>query len=107
LGRPELGRLAPGSAASLVLVEPPPPADDPLTRVLNVTTRHDVVEVWVRGNRLVEGGRLQRRREVEAARGRLRERLTADAVPRRARLAAIAALEPWLTDIWSLDMAVV
>jgi hypothetical protein len=61
----------------------------------------------VRGNRLVEGGRLQRRREVEAARGRLRERLTADAVPRRARLAAIAALEPWLTDIWSLDMAVV
>jgi 5-methylthioadenosine/S-adenosylhomocysteine deaminase len=96
LGRPELGRLAPGSAASLVLLAAP---GDPL----DLTTRHDVVEVWVRGTRLVQDGRLRARREVEAARSRLREQLAADATGRRARLAAVSALEPWLAEAWSLD----
>jgi cytosine/adenosine deaminase-related metal-dependent hydrolase len=103
LGRPSLGRLAPGSAASLVLLPLPGDGDGSLDSLLAGTSRHDVVEVWVRGRRLVEDGRLRGRRAVEAARARLRQQLAADAGPRRRRLAAIAAIEPWLVETWSLD----
>jgi len=103
LGRPELGRLALGAAASLVLVSVPDAGADALEALLDGASRHDVVEVWVRGRLLVEDGRLRGRRDVEAARARLRKELAADAGPRRRRLAAIAALEPWLEQTWSLQ----
>lgn len=106
LGRPELGRLTAGAPASLVLLDPPPARGEPLADVLDGATRHDAMEVWVRGERLIEGGRLLRRRDVESARARLREQLAADAPSRRARLASIAALEPWLEDVWAAAGAV-
>jgi 5-methylthioadenosine/S-adenosylhomocysteine deaminase len=98
LGRDDLGSLEPGSGANIVLV-----AGDAVEALVANATRHDVVEVWVRGVPRVENGRLQGRREVERARAELRAELAADARCRQGRLAEIARLEPWLAEIWSLE----
>jgi cytosine/adenosine deaminase-related metal-dependent hydrolase len=105
LGHAGPGRLEPGSAASLVLVEPPDGSGDPVETLLAEATRYDVVEVWVCGGLRVEDGRLRGRREVELARADLRAELAADAAGRSRRLAEIAMLEPWLAEVWSLEPA--
>jgi len=57
----------------------------------------------VRGEPLVEEGRLRGRREVERARAQLRAELAADAPSRLARLTQVSLLEPWLSEIWALE----
>jgi 5-methylthioadenosine/S-adenosylhomocysteine deaminase len=105
LGRPEVGSLAPGSAANMVLMRAPERDGDIVEELLGHATRHDVVEVWANGSLRVEDGRLRDRRSTELARARLRAALANDAAERRRRLAHINTLEPWLAEIWSLEPA--
>lgn len=103
LGRPDLGRLRAGAAASIVLLPLPEPGAEPLEGVLAHAGRGDVVEVWAQGSPVIEQGRLRNQSEVEAARARLRADLQRDLPARRRRLAAIADVEPWLSEVWRLD----
>jgi cytosine/adenosine deaminase-related metal-dependent hydrolase len=62
LGRPDLGRLAPGATADIVLVDLSRhhvgPVLDPIRALVTCATGQDVHSVWVQGRRAVEGGRV-------------------------------------------------
>jgi 5-methylthioadenosine/S-adenosylhomocysteine deaminase len=104
LGRDgELGTLAPGSAANVLLVRRPHGSGDPIDALVERATRKDVHEVWARGALVVENGRPLRAAEAEAARRRLRALVRRDAPARRRRLAEIAAAEPWLARAWRVS----
>ena len=103
LGRAHIGRLARGYAADVVALRAPARTGDLVEALLERATRNDVVEVWTNGELRVEDGRLLRQHDVDEARARLRAALADDAEPRRQRLAAVDALEPWLAEVWSLD----
>jgi 5-methylthioadenosine/S-adenosylhomocysteine deaminase len=105
LGRPELGWLGPGSAANVLLVPAPRlgKGEDVVTALLAITTREDVRELWVRGSRVVTDGVLARAPQIEDAKQRLLRDLKQDSDGRRARLAAVAAAEPWLRREWALN----
>jgi 5-methylthioadenosine/S-adenosylhomocysteine deaminase len=105
LGRPGLGRIAAGSAANLLLL-PASSADeggDALGALLTRASREQVREAWVRGTCVLADGVLVNEAEVETARRRLLRQLAADAEARAARLAAVAAAEPWLRRESGLD----
>lgn len=100
LGRPDLGRLAPGAAADLVLVDLAHPAmrpmHDPLRSLLHGAGRAAVRDVFVAGRQVVRDGRLltvdlaAAAAAVEAAQARAIAR-----VPRRDRLGRpLAAIAP-------------
>jgi hypothetical protein len=76
---------------------------DIVTSLLAIATREDVREVWVRGERVVADGMSTRAPAIEDARQRLLRELRRDSERRRARLAAVAAAEPWLKREWALD----
>jgi 5-methylthioadenosine/S-adenosylhomocysteine deaminase len=102
LGRTgELGVLAPGAAANVLLVPLTNVAEDSLTALVERGRREDVREVWVRGTLLMEAGRLRNEAAVEAARRRLRARVRQDEHARRNRLARIAVVEPSLLRVWN------
>ncbi|MDR7417734.1 MAG: chlorohydrolase family protein [Armatimonadota bacterium] len=62
LGRPDLGRLAPGATADIVLIDLSRhhfgPVLDPIRALVTCATGQDVHSVWVQGRRVVEGGRV-------------------------------------------------
>jgi 5-methylthioadenosine/S-adenosylhomocysteine deaminase len=105
LGRPELGRIAAGSAANLLLLHEldATASEDAVEFLLAHATRENVAELWVRGACVLTHGALEQQQKVEAARRRLQHELLADADARAARLATIAAAEPWLRRVHGLD----
>lgn len=60
IGRPDLGRLAPGALADITIVEMKSinnvPCRDPVKNLVNCAQRHDVKTVIVDGKKLVENG---------------------------------------------------
>jgi len=58
LGRDDLGRLAPGAKADIVIVDLPPAADHPIKSLVYMTSQQDIKTVIVDGKVLVEGGRM-------------------------------------------------
>jgi cytosine/adenosine deaminase-related metal-dependent hydrolase len=104
LGRAgELGRLAPGSAANVLLVRNPNKTIDPVDALVEHASRNDVYEVWTRGLLTVENGHPICAAEAAAARRRLRALVRRDESARRFRLAAIAEAEPLLREAWRLS----
>jgi cytosine/adenosine deaminase-related metal-dependent hydrolase len=85
LGRDDVGRLAPGAKADLVMVDLDHPAmrpvRDPLKSLIYVAAERAVRDVWVDGRRVVADGRvttldaLAAARRVEAAQRRAEARL--------------------------------
>jgi cytosine/adenosine deaminase-related metal-dependent hydrolase len=73
LGRPDLGRLAPGATADIVLVDLARhhfgPVLDPIRALVTCGTGQDVHTVWVQGRRVVEGGRVLAADEPRVRRG--------------------------------------
>jgi len=61
LGRDDLGRLAPGAMADIVLIDLTRhhfgPVLDPIRALITCATGQDVDSVWVQGRRVVEAGR--------------------------------------------------
>jgi cytosine/adenosine deaminase-related metal-dependent hydrolase len=61
LGRDDLGRLAPGATADIVLVDLSRlhigPVLDPIRSLITCATGQDVCAVWVQGRRVVDAGR--------------------------------------------------
>jgi 5-methylthioadenosine/S-adenosylhomocysteine deaminase len=106
LGRTDIGQIVPGGRANFVLVKAPGESQQDLVdRLVERSSRRDVAEVWCNGVPVVEDGQLKQARAVEQARRRLRATLAKDAPARRQRLALVAALEPWLSEVWSLGLA--
>lgn len=72
LGRDDLGRIAPGAKADLVLVDlgtlSMSPVRDPLKNLVFSASRHDVDTVIVDGRLVVDGGRLEGIDERQLAR---------------------------------------
>ncbi len=62
IGRPDIGRLAPGALADIVIINMTTlnnvPCRDPIRNLVNCTQRSDVKTVIVDGKTLVEEGRL-------------------------------------------------
>lgn len=85
LGREDLGRIAPGAKADLVLVNLDTlgmaPVRDPIKNLVFSASRHDVDTVIVDGRPVVAGGRIEGvdeprlARDLQAAAGRLWERV--------------------------------
>jgi 5-methylthioadenosine/S-adenosylhomocysteine deaminase len=81
LGRDDLGRIAVGARADLVLVRLDrlgmAPVRDPIKNLVFSATRHDIEAVFVDGRRVVSGGRVEGvdeaavTRDLQAAAGRL------------------------------------
>ncbi len=99
----ELGTLAPGSAANVLVVRNPNKTIDPVDALVEYGSRNDVYEVWTGGRLTVENGHPVRAAEAEAARRRLRALVRRDESARRVRLADIARAEPSLRQAWRLS----
>jgi cytosine/adenosine deaminase-related metal-dependent hydrolase len=68
LGRDDLGRLAPGAKADIIIVDLPPAADHPIKALVYMANQQDIKTVIVDGKVLVEGGRMLEVDEEELAR---------------------------------------
>ena len=95
LGRPDLGRLRPGSKADFVIVDIDSlrsgPTEDPLRNLVNCCTSADIESVWIGGRKVVDRGRVVgvdegpimnvMRDEMDRKRARLTSSPTSDRFP--------------------------
>jgi 5-methylthioadenosine/S-adenosylhomocysteine deaminase len=95
----QLGQLRPGAKADVISLALSPRKSgklDPVAHVLATATRSSVVNVWVAGQQIVDGGTHARAADVERARQRLKKELDTDARARARRMRQLRACDCWI-----------